>query len=249
MKKTISLIVSIVMLLSLIACGGGAGGEELQGKYLLSSLIFGEDKMTYADLMMLGMSEGSFLDFQGDGTVMMGIAGDSAAPGSIDLKNSTITDPTGETVQFVIEGDSIHVSASDGSTLIYTLEGSPDWEQIQAEPGMMSDALAPLEGDTSRSDEEFVSPTLTMIELRSIYDAINNALIDNTISRATTDYETIVANYFGGVEGQVYQSEETYIKYWWESVESEASGVFINFNNNEESGIWEMGNMSINNIP
>ncbi len=430
MRKLIALAISLVMVLSLTACGKG-GDSELVGKYLLSSMELAGDMMAYADLEMMGMTEGTYIDFKEDGTVEMGLAGDGAGEAKVDFENGTITDPGGVETTFTIDGDNIIVSAGeDMGSLIYTLESSDTWEDIKADPGMMGDLLGDLDmdmgGDAPTAPDtkgEFVSPTteleldtywygtmiisdyqgsrdldgsydiwgymgngggqqpffefydniawegdailsyfiqdfsadgfypvidegawvfnkflepedalqfapvfyngaislsysydydgesfymevfmredgtqwdeandplppgyddyleflaeldgaelgtdatddteeqtgdhgvlptLTMVELREIYDTLSGDLSGLVVERSSLTYEIVVANYFGGVEGERNDdgTSDEFMRYWWESVESEASGISIGFK--LEDGKWEMGNMSINNIP
>ena len=130
MKKLTIMFITIIMIFALTACGGSGEDEnKIVGKYLISATTLDGEAMNYGDLELMGM-QGDSIDFQENGDVEFTLYGMSGSV-DVDYKNSTM-EVEGETLSFKIVGDNIELSG-DGLDITFTLESSPDWEEIKAE--------------------------------------------------------------------------------------------------------------------
>ena len=84
MKRVLSLILCVVMVLGVAACFAGCGDKDeagLAGRYNLESMAMGDQVVSMSDLKAMAGEEADSLEFylelRGDGTAVMNMAGDT----------------------------------------------------------------------------------------------------------------------------------------------------------------------------
>ncbi|MGX8703479.1 MAG: hypothetical protein ACSW75_01435 [Lachnospiraceae bacterium] len=114
MKKisriAVALLLSVVMLFAMTACGGSGGAQaEEVGKYTLYEMKSGDETITSSMLTTLGMTN-AYLEMRADGTATMALFDD-------EKKEMKWADG-----KFTVDGDSASYTYKDG-LLTITIEG------------------------------------------------------------------------------------------------------------------------------
>ena len=144
-KKMMAFMVTVVMAVSMAACGGDEPAEEkmTSGHYLMYSLVYGELAVAYDMLEDVEMAE-SYLTLHGDGTADFYLQDMPVEKMEVDEKAGIMAYDDGSEMDMKIDGDFVILSfEQDGSPMIWTfaLEGSDAW------------GTAPAGGDAAASGE------------------------------------------------------------------------------------------------
>ncbi len=110
MKKSIIVLLAIVLCLSVLA---GCGGSGLSGKYNLKTIEGGGMSMDAEGLAALGMGE-MYIEFLSDGNCNLSVIGETTA-GTYKVN--------GNSVDITVEGETQTASVS-GNTITLEIEGS-----------------------------------------------------------------------------------------------------------------------------
>jgi len=130
MKKTekTTILVSVLcitMILALTACGGGgASSASMEGRYVISAMMYGDEDFLKLMQDLAEMMETEFdledfmyLEFSENGTVTIGTEGDEEA-GTYKLDGKTITITLGEeSMSGTIDGDSFTIEQEEDDEL------------------------------------------------------------------------------------------------------------------------------------
>ncbi len=126
MKKLTYLLLGVLLSLSLSGC---SQSEVLPGTYLLSSSVVSDIEMSYADLQLMGMSEGSYFEVTGKDTAILSLFGEEYP---IELNPSTMSFTMEEdSWNYELVEDGIQITGSE-LLMTFTEENSELWEDILA---------------------------------------------------------------------------------------------------------------------
>ena len=120
-KALITLALCIGMTLALTACGNGGGASSMEGKYVISSMMIGDDD--YLE-QMISMAEAMdeeinpedvmYFEFSGTDTVIMG-SEDETITGTYKLDGKTLTlTADGEEQIATVDGNSFTIEYDEG---------------------------------------------------------------------------------------------------------------------------------------
>ena len=111
MKKLVALALVIVMVVAMVACGGG-GKDPAVGTWKLTGMFMdGQDYSAYLGLLGMEMT----LTLNEDGTGTMDAMGESI---NITWSDGKITNE-GESIPFSVDGDKLTME-EDGTQLVFT---------------------------------------------------------------------------------------------------------------------------------
>ena len=114
MKRLLAMIMVIAMVLCLAACGG-----RMKGKYVLESMSADGVTVEGEMLEMVGV-DGSYIEFDGKGGAEMRFEGETEDL-KVDEKAKTLTDSTGEEVEFELDGDKLIIEV-EGAEMVFVKE-------------------------------------------------------------------------------------------------------------------------------
>ncbi len=140
MKRILAVLLTLALALSLTACG-----SNIDGRYNISEMSAGGLTMNYADLALSGMHE-SYIDFDKD-SATISIAGEGILKLTVNFDDNTLIDPddaeNNTTFSISEDGQTITVAnpAMDDSDLVFVIEDSPLWEEIQKQESSMLDQV------------------------------------------------------------------------------------------------------------
>ncbi len=162
-KKLFALALSAVLALTLVACSSGDSGKPL-GKYKLMSMSEGEETVDYDFLALTGM-QNVILEFNEDGSLNFTFDSDYAEGITVNYSTNTFSDPTGQEYTFEKDGDTLSVSITTGSKMVFVHEDSKEWDGIETVAvGGIDDLLTGLEG----MGEETTAPETTTAETTAV---------------------------------------------------------------------------------
>lgn len=119
MKKVLSIVLCMVLVLSLAACGGS--GSKLPadrvGTYSFYEMTSEGETISKDMLASLGMDEMFSMELKADGTGSMTVYDEA---GNITWDEKTIKDEgTGENIEYTFEGGKITMTTEDGDVLVF----------------------------------------------------------------------------------------------------------------------------------
>ncbi len=222
--------------ISMVACGGGdapaegdtsssAAATTLEGKYLLSSMEVLGSELNYADLVLMEMAEGTYIEFSSDGTGSMAMEGESEL-GSVeyDLDAKTIV-VEGQDATFEWDGDVFVLITTEPeigeSRMTFTKDGSSLWDEIMSQESELASLLDVFESPTTTLElgSEWYG-TMTIENYTGPYD--RGGVYDVTASIGGTVDETYFEVYDGSISGAISMYIELSDTYFTPIVNDEA---------------------------
>lgn len=119
-KQILTFLMTLVMIVSLVACGGGEGGKNPAGVYNLTKMGSGAEEITVEEMVEIaGMDIGMTLELKEDNSFVLNM-GLFADEGEDSVSGTWKMD--GDSLILSAEGDDISVTYDD-STIVMDMEG------------------------------------------------------------------------------------------------------------------------------
>ena len=141
MKEIIALLLSVIMLLSMAACGGDKPDNDdtkpkpkgLQaGFYALYAVEEGGEYVDNETLKQLGMDKMSYIEVKADGTAEVMMEGDIM---SCTFDKEYFTDAEGNKIAYKLKDGLLELSPEEGMTMFYKLGSKSDTTDPGENPG------------------------------------------------------------------------------------------------------------------
>ncbi len=131
MKKILSLMASVVLMLTLVACGSPAAKDSgLEGKYTITAIEMDGSSLDYSMIKLSGQEDSMYFEFDNNTATLITIEG-TFEDIKIDAEKMEM-EMDGDVISYEEDGDNISLDLN-GMGITFTKEDSETFKKLNEE--------------------------------------------------------------------------------------------------------------------